>query len=142
VKAKRDTSPFIFKEIALPVEPQFEPWTRDLLQWLVNQKKAGKEGKLSFDICRSTANNIVKKHLKPLSQSLNSPVHHHTLRHWRITHLVTDYGFDNFDLCVYAGWTFKTGLSAMGSGSGQLDTYLHLGSQHYFSKLLKPLVMT
>jgi len=56
-----------------------------------------------------------------------------------LTHLAEHYGFEAYDLTVYAGWTFKTGLGRMGMSSGQLDTYLHLKWRRYYPKLLKPI---
>lgn len=58
------------------------------------------------------------------------------LRHYRLTHLVEEYGFDAYDLTVYAGWTFKTIFKG---SAGQLDTYLHLDWRKYYEKLLKPI---
>ena len=119
----------MWKVIALPCNPTFEPWTRDLLRYIK------KNGTLTLNLTRQRIWEIVKTSLKPL----NPKVRTHSLRHWRITHLADFYNFDPYEVVVYAGWTFKTGLNMMGLPSGQLDTYLHLAWKRYFPKLLRPL---
>lgn len=124
----------VYKLIGLPVEPKYEPWTLKLMSWV------RKYGTLNFDISRMTGWRIVKRWLG----KLDPDVHTHSLRHYRITHLITEYNFDPFDLTAYAGWSFKTGMgkAGMGSVSGQLDVYAHLAWRKYFGKLLRPLDMT
>lgn len=121
----------VYKMIALPTSPKFEPWTEHLLRWITIH------GNLNFDMSRITVCRIVKLEL----HGLDPHIHAHSLRHYRISHLVEHYALDPFDLTAIAGWTFKTTLSAMGQGgaSGQLDTYLHLAWRRYFTKLLVPL---
>jgi len=121
----------VYKMVALPTLPKYEPWTLDLMKYI------RKRGTLAFDFTRQTAWEIVTKRLGSLSSMLGT--HTHSLRHFRLTHLVTEYNFDAFDLTSFAGWTFKTGLSRTGQGaaSGQLDTYLHLAWRRYYPKLLK-----
>ena len=129
VKKKKAVENKIYKIIALPVAPKFEPWTIELMEWSAEQ------GSLSFDLGRRAVLKIVKKNLGKLDNAIPT----HSLRHYRITHLVTMYNFDAFDLIAYTGWTFKTGLgmTGMGGASGQLDTYLHLAWRRYYPKLLK-----
>jgi len=112
-----------FRIIALPLNPKYEPWTKDLATFITGL------GELRFNITRQRIWQIIRKRL----DFIDSEIHPHSLRHWRLTHLVELYGFDPYDLTVYAGWTFKTGVGQ----SGQLDTYLHLDWRRYFSKLLK-----
>jgi len=123
---------FVKKVIALPCDPKYEPWTIDLLR----RMKTTKEQKLSFDICRATGWNICKRYLKPLDPK----VHTHSLRHWRISHLVNLYNFEPYDVVAYAGWTTKTVFGQMGLATGQLDIYLSLSWRKYFPRLLKPIV--
>ena len=113
-----------YRSIALPIDPQFEPWTVDIGRHLV------KHGELRFNITRRRIHQIVSKRL----EGLDPTAHPHTLRHWRLTHLVEYFGFDPYDLTIYAGWTFGTGLKG---ASGPVDTYLHLDWRRYFPKLLK-----
>jgi len=119
----------VWKIIALPCNPIYEPWTLDLLRYIK------KNGTLGINLTRQRIWEIVKKSLKPFWPDVKT----HSLRHWRLTHLAGHYNFDPYELVIYAGWTFRTGFSALGLPSGQLDTYLHLGWKRYFPKLLRPL---
>ena len=120
-----------WKIIALPVNPQYEPWTIPLIKYIKENRS------LSFNLTRQHIWRIVKENLKELDRD----VHTHSLRHYRITHLHQIYDFDAWDLSAYAGWTVKTSLGRMGMPipSEQLDVYLHLSWKRYFPKLLKPL---
>jgi integrase len=124
----KEKEKIVYKIIALPMNPRYEPWTEDLLKWIV------KTGSLSFPL---TGDWINKGIVQPCLRELDRNVHSHSLRHWRITHLVSEYDFDPYDLTAYSGWTFKTTFGGMGMGSGQLDIYLHLAWKRYFKKLLR-----
>lgn len=133
--AKRSAKELTYKIIALPTNPDFEPWTLDLLR-LIKDRRGSNEA-LQFPLGRHRVRQILQERLgehifkkRSSGKRLLNP-----LRHYRITHLAEHYGFDGYDLCVYAGWSFKTGVSAV----GQLDAYLHLGWRKYIRKLLKPL---
>jgi len=130
-RKRRKQEERVYKMIALPVNPKFEPWTLSLV------RRIKEAGTLAFDMTDGNALYIVKKWF---SRSYPDMTTHH-LRHFRITHLAQEYDFDAFDLTCISGWTFKTGLAAAGQGmaSGQLDVYLHLAWKRYFPKLLKPL---
>jgi hypothetical protein len=127
--AKRSSKNPTWKIIALPCHPQYEPWTLDLLQRIKDT------GNLSFPLTRYRVHQILQKRLGALLNN-NSRRILNPLRHYRLTHLVQDYGFDAYDLTVYAGWTFKTTFKG---SAGQLDTYLHLDWRKYYQKLLKPI---
>lgn len=127
-KQRANQLQLFFKSIALPTDPRYEPWTKDLMLYLKKRKN------LNFDLCRGHVWRIVKQ--SPVLHQLDPEITTHSLRHYRITHLVEEYDFDRFDLIAVTGWSYKTGL---GIGSGQLDTYLHLRWKKYFPKLLKPL---
>lgn len=121
---------FIPKVIALPCKPIYEPYTEELLRWIQKHRT------LSFPITRRRVLQIVKENLKELDPNVRT----HSLRHWRITHLVTQYQFDPYDLCAYAGWSLKHGFGTVGVPvSPQLDVYMHSAWQNYFPKLLKPI---
>jgi integrase len=127
VLSEKQRKKMVYKIVALPTSQKYEPWTIDLLKYL------RKRGALTFDITRQWVNKLVKQNLRELDPT----VHSHSLRHWRITHLVSHNGFDPYDITAFSGWTFKTTFGGMGMGSGQLDTYLHLAWRKYFPKLLR-----
>jgi len=118
----------VFKTIALPCNPEFEPWTIDLLKWISKKKQ------LTFPITRQWAWQLVRDNL----HELDPKIHTHSLRHYRITHLIEYYGFDPYEVTVYAGWTIKTTAGAMGISAGSpIDIYTHLTWRRYFPKLLR-----
>lgn len=117
----------VYKIIALPCDPKWEPWTLDLLKWIQRGNQ------LNFPITRQGVGKIVKRNLRELDLT----IHTHSLRHYRISHLVEHYHFDPYDITAYSGWTYKTTFGGMGMGSGQLDTYAHIAWTKYFPKLLK-----
>lgn len=117
----------VHKLIPLPCNPEFEPWTLDLLRWIQGRQE------LKFALTRQAVGKIVKRQL----YGLDPKIHTHSLRHYRISHLVEHYAFDPYDITAYSGWTFKTTFSGMGMGSGQLDTYAHIAWRKFFPKLLK-----
>jgi integrase len=123
----------IFKIIALPCNPEYEPWTLDLLRYITQKNRS-----LSFDLTRGRVYQIVKAALK----GLDSKAHPHSLRHYRLTHLVLNYNFKDYEVTQIAGWTTRTGFSMLGSSaaaSPNIDIYLHLRWKEYIPKLLVPL---
>jgi integrase len=121
---------FVPKTIALPVMPQYEPFTEELLKWLLTYRT------LSFPLTRRSIYRIVRRNLK----DLDSKVKAHSLRHWRITHLVDKYQFKPPDLTAYAGWTVVQSFSALGiRANPMMDIYYHSSWQQYFPKLLVPI---
>jgi len=122
---------FIPKVIGLPVNPMYEPFTQDLLKWLTVKNT------LSFPITRNWVYKIVRKHLRVLDLKVRT----HSLRHWRLTHLVEKYLFDPYDLSAYAGWSLQHGFAATGGVPvrPQRAVYMYSAWQRYFPKLLKPI---
>lgn len=131
LKTKHDKERgYIPKTIALPAMPVYEPYTKDLLKWIQVH------GTLSFNLGRTRVWQIVKEHLRELDPKVTT----HSLRHWRINHLLTEYQFDPYDLTAYAGWSVKHSFGAVEMPvSPQLDIYMHSAWRRYFPKLLKPL---
>lgn len=127
VKGVKADDTVFYKTVALPCDPKFEPWCLDLL------KRIAKHKTLAFTLSRHTAWRLVRKNLSPLDPK----IHTHSLRHYRISHLLNEYGFDAEDLVAYSGWSFKTVMGMRGMGAGQLDIYAHLAWKRYFPKLLK-----
>ena len=128
-KPKSKKKKLVYKIVALPCDPVYEPWALDLLRWIKNN------GKLGFDLTAIQINRIIKKHLS----ILDPKVHTHSLRHWRATHLVAYYNFDGWDLCAYMGWTYGSLHGKMNMPIGKSDIYVHLAWKRYFPKLLRPL---
>jgi len=142
-KKEGDKARAVFKTIALPCNPDYEPWTLDLLKFIQQQAKEHKKDPewtwhkgLQLDMVRMTLQNIVKRNLKRLFPK----IHVHSLRHFRCTHLILAYDFNPFQLACFAGWTLKTGFSGLGiSSSSMLDTYTHIRWKDYIKKLFKPI---
>ena len=118
---KRGREGPVYRIVALPLNPRFEPWARELLDIIEEH------GSLEpiLNVTRQMLGVSVRRWLK---------VRPHYLRHARITHLVEYYGFSGVELTVYAGWSFKTSV-----GVPMMDRYAHLSWRTYLPKLLKPL---
>lgn len=133
------------RPIALPIN--YEPWTMQLYEYFRKQEKEifpftrQKVGKyvrnkavfegLEYPVERyhillpRKVRKVVDQHMRPYNL--------HALRHSRATDLVEYFGFDSFDLCVYLGWTLKSGVGI----TPVAGRYLSLSWQRYFPKLLK-----
>ena len=121
-----------YKTIAIPSYPIYEPWVvQDILPWVVKKK----DRKMGFDLNRMTVLGIIKDEFKPY----HLDVHPHSLRHFRLSHLSSYYGFGVMELIQTAGWSYKSGLRSAGLPSGQLDTYLHANWKDQMKLLLVPL---
>ncbi len=132
VKDGEDKQRLSFKIVGIPVHPTYEPWVLDLLKWVQNDP----QHKLSFDITRMTVQNIVKKNLERFFPK----IHAHSLRHFRITHLINEYEFTPYQITAYTGWSLKSTFGAMGvQASSNLDIYAHLQWRDYIQKLLRPI---
>jgi len=144
--AKRDGKERL---IALPLEKEFEPWTRGLYRFFKSfgdepvfpftRQKAGFLARPFFggltypiDKYRVFKNGKLDKTVEAHSK----PFRLHALRHLRTTELISFYGFNGFDLSIYGGWTLRTTLG-LGRGGGSFDRYAHLQWREYFPKLLK-----
>lgn len=135
--------------IALPLNPEFEPWTQTLYDYF---KECGSE--LVFPFTRQKLWEVSKKVFKgliypidkysvvaeknPMKAKLVVPEHFrdlrlHGLRHVRASELVEFYGFTAIELSTYCGWTLQTGAGL----SRVMARYINLNWQGYFPKLLK-----
>ena len=122
------------KLIALPCSKVYEPWTEDLL------KQISKTKTLSFKLTRQRVWQLYRTYLSPFLKPRNKRNKKNPLRHFRLTHLVSAYDFNAFDLTVYSGWTLNTSAGMFGiQTSPQAGQYIHLKWRDYFAKLLKPL---
>jgi len=119
-----------FKQIALPCDPKYEPWTLDLV------KRITWKGTLSFNFVRQTAYLRIRDEFRRQGYD----VHPHTLRHWRLSHLMQNYGFEPYDISIYSGWSIRSTFNQMGmQASSNIDIYAHLTWNKYFPKLLIPI---
>lgn len=136
------------RNIALPLNPKYEPWTEQLYNYFQEFKN---DKVFSFTRQKASAyardvfggfmyqidsyklwkkgepkkTKTIKEHPKPFCI--------HALRHLRATELIEDYGCDGIDLSIYGGWTLR---SMIGVGSA-MSRYAHLNWRRYFPKLLK-----
>ena len=121
---------FIPKVIAIPVMPNYEPFTEDLLKWIKQYRT------LSFPLTRRSVHRIVKQNLRKLDPKVNPQ----NLRQWRLRHLVDKYQFDPYDLTIYSGWSVRHNFESEDlRGSPHPGTYFLGAWQKYFPKLLKPI---
>ena len=129
--AKRRQSLPSNKIIALPIHPDFEPWTLDLL------KRIGRNKKLEFDLTRVTVNKIVRENLSPL---LDQEIRAKDLRQIRLVHLAKLYDFNHFDLEAVSGINVKKNLLGVeNADEKRIETLLQSAWRRYFPKLLKPI---
>lgn len=122
------------KVVALPTSGIFEPWTEDLLGWIM------KKGKISFDLTRRRFHQILRENLSGILPKKGKTTPKNPLRHFRISHLIEYYNLDAYEITSYVGWKIGSTFSAMGiSASPNIDAYAHLRWKLYFPKLLKPI---
>jgi hypothetical protein len=123
-----------YKVIGLPVQPHFEPWTKDLLQYLVRKKT------LAIDLGRDRLGKIVRQELR--GQGMRVPTQiKNPLRHYRLTHLSTVYDMRNpIYMTSITGHSSGYDFRAMTGTSlpAALSSYLHSLWRDYFHLLLKP----
>ena len=116
--------------IAVPVNPTYEPWCKDLLEWIRDK------GNLNFPLLRWTVSLICKKNLRVLGED----IHAHSLRHIRVSHLINNYGFEPPEVTSVCGWTFRTGWDLAGFQTNpMISIYLHTAWKKSFPRLCKPL---
>jgi integrase len=119
---------------ALPLEEEFEPWTRLLVDWFEKR-----EDRKTFPLAPSTLQRFAPQVFKGLTYEIepylkigehSRRIVTHGLRHIRATELLGHYGFTGVDLAVFFGWVLP-GLPRMS------ERYLSLQWGEYFPKLLK-----
>ena len=122
--------------VVLPLNERYEPWTKILYDFYdevgdnrlfpFTRQKAWSKAKEAFQGLQYSTGGYSKN--KNYFAPRNRPFNLHALRHVRATSLVSDFGFDSFDLSSFAGWNLKR---------SSMSRYLHLGWQRCFPKLLK-----
>lgn len=133
--------------LALPLDKKYEPFTQDLVEYFERKKN----NKKIFNFTPRTLQNYGKKIFKKLHYQIEAyhiknnkiPLHWrglttHGLRHIRATELMMYYGFDNIDLTVFMGWSFKASFGPTIGAS--VDRYIYMQWSRYFPKLLKPIL--
>lgn len=116
--------------VPIPCTKQIEPWSEGILRWISEKRE------LKFDFTRRTALNIIKKNLK----ELDPKIHCHSLRHYRVNHLMMYYGFDPTEISSFVGWSLKTTYGSIGQAvSSNVDFYSHLSWKSFVGKMLTPL---
>jgi len=130
------------RTVALPLEPEYEPWTRSIVEYF----QAALPQKPVFDLSLT----MMQRYGKEAFQGLTYPIEEyldegktvaqhereittHGLRHIRSTELTTRYGFDGIDLAIYFGWSLRKELTM----PAMALRYLHMQWTRYFPKLLK-----
>jgi hypothetical protein len=122
------------KSVALPCDPKYEPWTLDLLKW-IKQK-----GILSFPCTRQTFRIHVREAMKDVLPQKSLHSIKNPMRHFRISHLISYYQLEPYEITAYTGWTIAGTFRQMGIAvSSNLDAYAHLQWRQYFPRLLKPI---
>ncbi len=144
------------RDIGLPLDPKYEPWTQDLLDYWGRRK-----GAKVFPFTRHKPKSYLKKdnvfmgleypitkyilledgigggervktevdaHMKPLVM--------HGLRHVRAIELMERYHFNLEHVALYGGWTLKSQSGAIVSPV-LMRHYLQLGYRFYIGKLMR-----
>lgn len=136
---KRKAKSQVFKNIVLPMRTKDqEPWVEDVAKWIYDRdiREHSEAHCLCFDLTRNSVYKIVRKNLLPLDKD----IHPHSIRHYRLTHLFQNYGFDGKDLAAVAGWTLRSGFNLMGEDvSPMVNIYIESQWQKLMPKLLRPL---
>jgi hypothetical protein len=123
-----------FKVVALPTSPKFEPWSLELL------KNYSKNHTITFNLTRQRFWQICKEELAELLPKKDRHNLRNPLRHWRISHLISYYNLDPYEVTTYSGWTIKSTFGMLGiMASPNIDVYAHLQWRRYLPRLLKPL---
>jgi hypothetical protein len=149
------------REIALPLNPKYEPWTRPLMEYMQQRKK---DNLNIFPFYRQEMHKYARiifkgmnYKIQPYKRAVMSEdgkytyddkekliqtvvtdherdFGNHAIRHLRDSVLRNFYGFSGEDRALYGGWTLKT---MTGMGSAAQERYGEGGWRIYFPKLLK-----
>lgn len=144
----------IRRDIALPLNSEFEPWSRELLEYFLKRQvlkepifpfyrqKAYTLSKQVFEGLTVKITHYRKalpeldgkgKHLMKMIPEHVKPFTVHSLRKIRENELRRNYRFDAFEISAYGGWTMQT----MAGTSSALAHYDVLPWEDYFPKLLR-----
>lgn len=133
------------KTVAIPCNPDFEPWCFDLMHW-INPTEHKNPDHIKPSLCFMMVEDNVQRIVKSCLAGLRdidprvTEIHPHILRHWRVRHLTLNYRLTSIEKCAYIGWSIRSQEANRGQVvSANLDTYSHLGYLDYIEKLLVPL---
>lgn len=142
--AKRGGRP---RKIALPLNPNYEPLTKQLVAYFQTFNKKDPIFNLTRQKATAYAKQVFTGYNYPIDEYTTKkdgeltkvpyhlkPFRSHALRHLRATELIETYDLNGFEMSIYGGWTLKT-MAGVGSAMGR---YAHLQWKKYFPKLLKP----
>jgi integrase len=133
--------------VALPTNPEYEPWTQYVVHHYENRNK-----KPCFPFTRQKVGFYARQTFKGLKYPIESytwsplkgkkktvsahprSFNVHALRHLRTTELVDVYGFDGFEISTWGGWKLSTTTGV----SGSVGRYTHRQWWKYIPKLLRP----
>jgi hypothetical protein len=155
------------RQIALPLDPHYEPWTQQILDYFQKKKNTAvfpftrqylwrlarplfKDWNYPIEAYKVWAPMKLSGHkyegeaAVETIESHTKPCALHWLRHLRATDLVSApnyprrFRFDVFELSYFGGWTIR-GLLGLGAGSssGAFQRYINLSWESYFPKLLR-----
>lgn len=144
----------IRRDIALPLNPTFEPWSLDLLSYFqkrqvlkepifpFTRQKAYTLSKPAFEGLTATITHYRKatpeldekgRHKTKIVPEHTKPFTIHSLRKIRENELRRNYRFDAFEISAYGGWTMQTKAGT----SSALAHYDMPAWEDYFPKLLR-----
>lgn len=126
------------RPVALPLEVKYDPWVQELVDYIqkTNWDGTPKTGKV-FRYSDSTLYRAAKKAFRGLHYKIMvgrryrmKPLATHGLRHIRVEELINRYGFEDYDIVAYAGWSPKAvNMPAI------LQRYASLKWRRYIEKL-------
>ena len=126
------------RPVALPLNPDYEPWTQSLYDYMLKRKRGRAFPFSDKTLYRASVKAFdglwypiedykdIQRHWRPLAT--------HGLRHVRAKELLEFYGFSAQELAVYCGWSLR---SVMRGAVSVLERYVTLQWRDYFPKLLR-----
>lgn len=144
----------MIRECALPLNPEYEPWTQTLVDYFKRQREGpafpfnrqqmwtvaneafqgltykimGYKKVVGYEVVegkKKAIKEVVPEHMRIFALQ--------ALRHLRGSELRNFYNFDGADRSAYGGWTLRTTEGV----SGSQDRYVELPWRSYFPKLLR-----
>ncbi len=149
----------LIRVIGLPLNPKYEPWTQDIVNYFQERKnrnifpftrqdmwRTAKEtfkglqyNILPYKVAKAENGTLVTDPETGKTEMIDVPEHlkrftNHGLRHLRNVELRDYYGLTAEERSSYGGWTLRTMIGGLGSS---IDRYGEAVWRPYFPKLLK-----